>query len=85
MLPKSGLHRSRPGTPGPVYLGKMQADGQFEIVWTSQKPIRPVPYPITRSKSDWDAFLDGLYKQWGNTWANPVDNEKTTVSASPKS
>ena len=31
----------------PVYLGRMRSDGQFDIVWTSQKPVRPVPYPIS--------------------------------------
>ncbi|MHC5540171.1 urea ABC transporter substrate-binding protein [Singulisphaera rosea] len=55
----------------PVYIAKMRADGQFDIVWTSDKPVRPVPYPISRSKTDWEAFLNGLYTQWGNSWANP--------------
>ncbi|NES84446.1 MAG: urea ABC transporter substrate-binding protein [Moorea sp. SIO2B7] len=54
-----------------VRIGKIQANGQFEIVWTSDKPIRPVPYPISRSKLDWDKFLDNLYRRWQNNWANP--------------
>ena len=55
----------------PVYIAKMRADGQFDIVWTSDKPVRPVPYPISRSKTEWEAFLQGLYTRWGNSWANP--------------
>ena len=56
-------------------IGKIREDGQLDIVWTSQKPIRPVPYPISRSKAEWDAFLTGLYTQWGNKWANPVKSD----------
>jgi urea transport system substrate-binding protein len=57
------------------FIGKIRADGQLNIVWTSQKPIRPVPYPISRSKTEWDSFLTGLYTQWGNKWANPVKTD----------
>ena len=35
--------------------------------------IRPVPYPLTRTKAEWEAFLSDLYGRWRNTWANPVD------------
>ncbi|MBI3359367.1 MAG: urea ABC transporter substrate-binding protein [Nitrospirae bacterium] len=54
-----------------VRIGKIRDDGQFDIVWSSEKPVRPVPYPIYRSKSEWDHFLDNLYTGWGNRWANP--------------
>ncbi|WP_071187474.1 urea ABC transporter substrate-binding protein [Trichormus sp. NMC-1] len=54
-----------------VRVGKIKADGQFEIVWNSDKPIRPVPYPLSRSKADWEMFLNSLYKNWNNNWANP--------------
>jgi urea transport system substrate-binding protein len=64
----------------PVYLARMRADGQFDIEWTSQKPVRPVPYPISRSKSEWDAFLNALYTGWGGNWANPVKKAKSTAS-----
>ena len=52
-------------------IGKIRADGQLDIVWTSQKPIRPMPYPISRSKTEWDSFLTDMYTGWGNKWANP--------------
>jgi urea transport system substrate-binding protein len=44
----------------PLYLGKLRPDGQFEIVWSLSKPIRPVPYPASRSRSDWNALVDKL-------------------------
>ncbi|MBW4612430.1 MAG: urea ABC transporter substrate-binding protein [Desmonostoc vinosum HA7617-LM4] len=54
-----------------VRVGKIKADGQFEIVWNSDKPIRPVPYPISRSKAEWEIFLNTLYTGWNQNWANP--------------
>lgn len=53
-----------------VRVGKIKADGQFDIVWSSDKPIRPVPYPISRSKAEWDNFLNSLYHGWNQNWAN---------------
>ena len=44
----------------PFYLGKIRPDGQFDVVWSLEKPVRPVPYPILRSRSQWDAFLEKL-------------------------
>ena len=53
-----------------VRIGRIRPDGQFDIVWESGKPVRPVPYPPYRSRADWDAFLDSLYNGWRG-WANP--------------
>jgi urea transport system substrate-binding protein len=54
----------------PVYVGRIRADGQFDLVWSSEKPVRPIPYPTSRAHADWEGFLDGLYRAWGG-WANP--------------
>ncbi|TAF05772.1 MAG: urea ABC transporter substrate-binding protein [Nostocales cyanobacterium] len=53
-----------------VRVGKIQPNGQFKIVWNSGKPIRPVPYPISRSKADWELFINNLYQGWNQNWAN---------------
>ncbi len=55
----------------PFYLGKIRGDGQFEIVWALEKPVRPVPYPILRSRADWNAFVEKLYTTWGTSEFNP--------------
>jgi len=63
-----------------VRVGKIRQDGQFDIVWTSERPVQPIPYPTYRLKSEWDKFLDNLYTSWGNQWANPgisVEKENT--------
>ena len=58
----------------PVYIGKIQEDKQFEIVWTSNGSVRPVPYPITRSKRDWTTFVNNLQRRWGG-WSNTQTNQ----------
>ncbi|MDM8561308.1 urea ABC transporter substrate-binding protein [Candidatus Parabeggiatoa sp. HSG14] len=63
-----------------VRIGKIRQDGQFDIVWTSERPVQPIPYPTYRLKSEWHKFLDDLYTSWGNQWANPgisVEKENT--------
>jgi urea transport system substrate-binding protein len=54
----------------PVFVGQIRADGQFDLVKSFEKPVRPIPYPSSRSHAEWDAFLDGLFQKWGG-WANP--------------
>lgn len=55
----------------PVSVGRIKSDGQFEIVWTSANPVRPVPFPIYKTQVEWQTFLETLYAGWGNSWANP--------------
>lgn len=55
-----------------VRIGRIRADGQFDVVWTSARPVRPVPFPATRTRAQWDAFLADLYRQWGSRWFNPA-------------
>ena len=53
----------------PVYIGRIKEDAQFDIVWSSNGSVRPVPYPITRSKTAWSTFVNDLHRRWGG-WAN---------------
>jgi urea transport system substrate-binding protein len=55
----------------PVSIGRIRGDGQFDLVWSSEKPVRPIPYPPSRSRAEWDALLEGLHRRWGG-WANPA-------------
>jgi len=36
-------------------VGKIRSDKQFTILWSSQKSIKPEPYPPTRSIDEWHA------------------------------
>jgi len=51
-------------------MGQIRSDGGIQIVWSAEYPIRPVPYPRSRSMKDWDGFLSSLYQQWNNNWVN---------------
>ncbi len=53
-----------------VRIGQIQANGQFKIVWDSQKPVRPIPFPNYRNRENWQGFLDSLQKNWKGNWAN---------------
>jgi urea transport system substrate-binding protein len=43
-----------------VRIGQIQPDGQFEIVWTSELPIRPVTYPASRTRREWNELIGEL-------------------------
>jgi urea transport system substrate-binding protein len=40
-----------------IRVGKVLDDGQFQVVYSSENPIRPEPYPDTRSAQEWKEFL----------------------------
>jgi urea transport system substrate-binding protein len=54
-----------------IRIGKMTMAGQYDIIYSSDVAIDPVPYPETRSKAEWEAFLTNLQLSWGGEWANP--------------
>jgi urea transport system substrate-binding protein len=54
-----------------VRIGQVKENGRFAIVYCSDDPADPIPYPGTRSKPQWDAFLTDLHLLWGGQWANP--------------
>jgi urea transport system substrate-binding protein len=58
-----------------VRIGRIRPDAQFETVWTSGQPVRPVPYPRTRSREEWDALVGELRAGWGGEWAAPAATE----------
>ena len=57
-----------------VRIGKILANGQFEIVSSSEEPIHPIPYPDYKTQKQWNDFLNNLYNTWNQNWANPGEN-----------
>ena len=53
-----------------VRIGRIQPEGRFEIVWSSEKPVRPIPFPAYRSPPEWESLLLSFYRSWGNHWSN---------------
>jgi urea transport system substrate-binding protein len=54
-----------------IRIGRITEAGRFEVFYCSDAPIKPIPYPATRSRADWDAVLTDLHLLWGGQWANP--------------
>lgn len=50
-------------------MGRITPDGRFELVSAAARPLAPVPFPPSRSRADWEKFLDDLYRGWGNRWS----------------
>jgi urea transport system substrate-binding protein len=63
----------------PFFVGKVQPDGQLDIVWTLPKPIRPSSYPFSRTREEWNAFLNGLQRGWGGRWIAPAGERADDV------
>lgn len=51
-------------------IAKIDIDGSFDPVWDSGRALRPVPYPIYRTKADWETFLNDLFIGWKRQWVN---------------
>jgi len=70
-----------------VRIGRIRSDGSFDILWDSQRPVRPVPFPSFLTKTEWLDFLDGLYRGWGGNWAAPAPPAPSspTLSSPPVS
>ena len=66
------IDRETKHTWRPFFVGRIRGDGQVEIIWTIDKPIKPTPYPFSRTKLEWNAFIDALYKGWGGNWSAPM-------------
>jgi urea transport system substrate-binding protein len=52
-------------------IARIVADRQFEIVFTSPKPLQPEPFPTTRKRGEWESYLKKLNEDWGQRWERP--------------
>ena len=52
-------------------IGRIRSDGQFEIVWSADAPVKPDPFPSSRTATQWQSYLVDLYRGWGEKWAAP--------------
>jgi urea transport system substrate-binding protein len=59
-------------------IGRIRPDGQFDIVWSSDKPVRPMPFPLFRTRADWERWQKDLSASWGGRWVNPRTEDVPT-------
>ncbi|HTU90910.1 MAG TPA: transporter substrate-binding protein [Gemmataceae bacterium] len=51
-----------------VRVGQIGERGLFKIVWSSEEPVEPQPFPPTRTRERWLLFLAGLQQNWDGRW-----------------
>jgi urea transport system substrate-binding protein len=52
-------------------VGQLDGSGRLTQVYLSPRPVVPEPFPPSRTRAEWEAFLDGLHKRWGGRWSSP--------------
>ena len=65
-------------------IGQIGEDLNFEVVWTSPKPIWPVVFPPTRSRQDWEVFVQSLHDRWGGQWGPASTSSSRPAETSEK-
>jgi urea transport system substrate-binding protein len=55
----------------PWRIGKVRADGLVDVVASSPGAVAPDPFPPTRTRPQWDRFLNDLYVGWNGRWQAP--------------
>lgn len=58
-----------------VRIGKIRENRQFEIVWSSEQPVRPLPYQTYRSKTEWESLALSLQHQLNSSWMGKSGEE----------
>ena len=54
-----------------VRIAQITKSGDFSVIWSSEKPIRPEPYPPSRSVAEWQNFLNSMFIRWQGHWSRP--------------
>jgi urea transport system substrate-binding protein len=67
----------------PLHVGKIQADGLFQLVWRLEKPIRPVPFPVFRTRSEWSDFIEKLHAIREDGTSSPVVGHPLGAAPAP--
>ena len=50
-------------------IGRVVAGGQFEVMWSSERPLRPEPFASSRSQASWSELLSDLFQRWDGHWS----------------
>lgn len=52
----------------PMHIVEITEQKQLKIVWFSNAPVAPKPFPETRSEEQWFHYLNQLQKSWNGSW-----------------
>lgn len=56
-------------------VSRINEKGNFDILWTSEHPIAPTPYPLFKPKAYWQNLMDTLHQKWNRQWSAPETSE----------
>jgi len=59
-----------------IYLGKIDINGQFNIVTKTKKLVHPKIFPSYKSKKEWNEFMNNIYTNYGNNWSFVRESDK---------
>ncbi len=51
-----------------MHIAQINEEHQLNSVWCSKVPIPPIPYPLNRTRVEWDDYLAELQRGWGGLW-----------------
>jgi urea transport system substrate-binding protein len=51
-----------------THIAQVGSDGEFHVQWSSEQPIAPTPYPLSRPKNEWNKFLENSKTRWDGGW-----------------
>lgn len=63
------------------HVGRARSDGQFDIVSSVTRPVRPLTFFPTRSSEQWRAFLGGIQAGWGGRDSSTSDRPPPPAAA----
>ncbi len=66
-------------------IGRIGERGQFDVLWSSERPMRPEPFASSRLPGSWSAFLDDLHRRWDGHWSGKVAVWRPPLSRARKS
>jgi urea transport system substrate-binding protein len=61
-------------------VARLNGKGTADIVWSALEPVRPVPFPASRSREQWQRYLADLHDAWGGQWSAPAPTWERTVA-----
>jgi urea transport system substrate-binding protein len=67
-------------------VARIRPDGRLDAVTGGTgAALRPVPYPLTRSRAQWDQLTAALFRRWGGGWEPPQPPTGTLLPPSAPS
>jgi urea transport system substrate-binding protein len=56
----------------PFRVGLIVKGHKLKVVEDGKELIAPEPFPDSRTRTEWEALLEGLHESWNGNWANPA-------------